>query len=75
MQDYPDGGRQHLNLEQKPIVWQDFWLKTAWKWNKLDREGAHVSVTLLGSANEYNKWQTVKFKYGKVGILKTNYLR
>ena len=27
IQDFPDGARQPLSLGQKPIIWQDFWMK------------------------------------------------
>ena len=33
------GRHQPLNLERKPILWQFFLLKSAWKWKKLDRRG------------------------------------
>ena len=31
-----------MSVGQKPIIWQDFCQKTAWKWKKLDREWARV---------------------------------
>ena len=49
IQDLPDGGRRPVILEQKSIIWRDLFLKTAWKWKKLDLEGC-VSSSLLGSA-------------------------
>ena len=38
IQDFPGGRRKPLSLDQKPIIWQDFYQKLHEKERKLDRE-------------------------------------
>ena len=35
IQDFPDGGRQPLDLWQKPIMWQDFLAKNCMKMKEI----------------------------------------
>ena len=45
-------GHKPLSLGQKPNILQDLLLKPAWKWKKLNREGAPASLALsLWSTN------------------------
>ena len=41
IEDFSERGCQPLNFGQKPIIWKDFLLKTAWKWRKLNRGSAN----------------------------------
>ena len=51
IQNYPDGGRQRLNLGQKPIIWQDFCRKLHENERNWTERGGGMSLPPFESTN------------------------